>query len=418
MSSNAYMIPSSHDDSSRRNSATLPLILNTDRPETPRVHPIQEDDGVPRRWFVLSIQDNAERRNSPVRNNPNFFTKISKNFIGSLRRLHSFIKEKWLSLRNKFLEKYKSVRARIESFRPISQRKWVLMWLYNFTSLMFSIWIVSATCTSQSSTIPIECVIPLTNIGGTLVFCIFIYFFFKVGAFTETETPLLPIPEFAHPQKDVNFFAKTMDEWVLHTWSASVNWDTLKGPSDISCLICYEPLKTNEWVRILPCAHLYHHNCIQDWSITNLFRKNSVCPHCKYNIRHTLLDEEPASNLYEVLERKDVKEIQEDPYEDSEYQINYDRVANYADNSAREMREDRLSSSAGRSTSRSGRSNRNNTRRMSRGSTSSHASFNTPNSISSNSSASVVSSDSVSSFTPLISPEERRPLLNPLPGAV
>ena len=44
--------------------------------------------------------------------------------------------------------------------------------------------------------------------------------------------------------------------------------------SEKECPICFEPLCDNP-VRILPCFHMYHIECIDDW-----YERKQECPEC------------------------------------------------------------------------------------------------------------------------------------------
>lgn len=49
--------------------------------------------------------------------------------------------------------------------------------------------------------------------------------------------------------------------------------------NDTACAICKDEMVTGETVRILPCSHKYHQNCIFPWlGITN------TCPVCRYEL--------------------------------------------------------------------------------------------------------------------------------------
>ncbi|CAM9320139.1 unnamed protein product [Scytosiphon promiscuus] len=44
-----------------------------------------------------------------------------------------------------------------------------------------------------------------------------------------------------------------------------------------SCSICLYPFKPRERVRIIPCLHQFHTECIDPW-----LRQNAICPVCKF----------------------------------------------------------------------------------------------------------------------------------------
>ncbi|XP_003475198.1 E3 ubiquitin-protein ligase RNF133 [Cavia porcellus] len=51
------------------------------------------------------------------------------------------------------------------------------------------------------------------------------------------------------------------------------------NPSGDSCIICFEPYKPNDTIRILICKHIFHKNCIDPWILSH-----GTCPVCKFDI--------------------------------------------------------------------------------------------------------------------------------------
>ena len=45
------------------------------------------------------------------------------------------------------------------------------------------------------------------------------------------------------------------------------------------CIICMEEFEEKEKVKLLPCAHIFHNNCIKQWLL-----KEKTCPFCKSEI--------------------------------------------------------------------------------------------------------------------------------------
>ncbi|CAG9322246.1 unnamed protein product [Blepharisma stoltei] len=52
-----------------------------------------------------------------------------------------------------------------------------------------------------------------------------------------------------------------------------------KSEENVSCTICMEQIKKKEKVKTLPCMHIFHPYCIDEW----LSRSNQ-CPICKFQI--------------------------------------------------------------------------------------------------------------------------------------
>ena len=53
-----------------------------------------------------------------------------------------------------------------------------------------------------------------------------------------------------------------------------------KSNSD-KCSICHEEFAINTIVKILPCKHFFHRDCLSEWVISN---RKSKCPLCRKNI--------------------------------------------------------------------------------------------------------------------------------------
>ena len=46
------------------------------------------------------------------------------------------------------------------------------------------------------------------------------------------------------------------------------------------CIICMDEFKRRERVKLLPCGHIFHNNCIKEWLL-----KENTCPFCKTEIK-------------------------------------------------------------------------------------------------------------------------------------
>ena len=57
------------------------------------------------------------------------------------------------------------------------------------------------------------------------------------------------------------------------------------GKSSSQCIVCYEQYASGEVIRILPCGHFFHYKCLKPW-----FKKSSLCPLCRTNIKDALRD--------------------------------------------------------------------------------------------------------------------------------
>ena len=59
----------------------------------------------------------------------------------------------------------------------------------------------------------------------------------------------------------------------------NVKYDKNKYSENYLCIICMEEFQKNEKVKLLPCGHIFHDNCIKQWLL-----KQKTCPFCKSEI--------------------------------------------------------------------------------------------------------------------------------------
>ncbi|KAJ2710117.1 hypothetical protein H4R19_003907, partial [Coemansia spiralis] len=64
-----------------------------------------------------------------------------------------------------------------------------------------------------------------------------------------------------------------------------------------TCIVCIDDFVAGSKMRILPCGHNYHIECIDPW----LTAKSSLCPLCKYDTRNVLTDLERAYSGPRIL---------------------------------------------------------------------------------------------------------------------
>ena len=54
----------------------------------------------------------------------------------------------------------------------------------------------------------------------------------------------------------------------------------LADRSKLECSICCTDFEDGDQIKILQCLHTHHRKCIDEW-----FKKKSICPDCKFNLR-------------------------------------------------------------------------------------------------------------------------------------
>ncbi|KAH0642637.1 hypothetical protein KY290_034236 [Solanum tuberosum] len=66
---------------------------------------------------------------------------------------------------------------------------------------------------------------------------------------------------------------------IVDTFLLIPLWDERCGDFD-TCAICTAEFDEVRLLRVLPCGHIYHHDCILDWMLTGALQ----CPYCRYDI--------------------------------------------------------------------------------------------------------------------------------------
>ena len=67
-----------------------------------------------------------------------------------------------------------------------------------------------------------------------------------------------------------------------------------KIPLNKECYICLQNFTRNKNVRQLPCEHIFCEECLKPW-----LKKNSICPICKYELKHQNENEEEDNDNYD-----------------------------------------------------------------------------------------------------------------------
>lgn len=65
------------------------------------------------------------------------------------------------------------------------------------------------------------------------------------------------------------------------------------GPSSHECAICLEAMPIGTTVRILPCRHSFHHECIVGW----LNEDKHTCPMCKFDLFQHFEEQKQAKEI-------------------------------------------------------------------------------------------------------------------------
>lgn len=55
--------------------------------------------------------------------------------------------------------------------------------------------------------------------------------------------------------------------------------------NNVHCTICFEDVKSSQFVRNLPCNHSFHKSCIDNWLYLSMHKYEDIkCPLCRHKI--------------------------------------------------------------------------------------------------------------------------------------
>jgi hypothetical protein len=105
-----------------------------------------------------------------------------------------------------------------------------------------------------------------------------------------------PLLHFALDQRDTNLRNHLLKLWVDHVsakiagmvvptdkefekfaWSATNN----SFSDTTSCTVCLDELAKGDIVKMLPCGHIFHDRCIDEW-----LKHQKACPNCRASVTH------------------------------------------------------------------------------------------------------------------------------------
>ena len=86
------------------------------------------------------------------------------------------------------------------------------------------------------------------------------------------------------------------------------NIKELDKKSDEICTICFDKIKENEFIIILPCNHIFHSDCIRQWLERTL--EEPLCPNCKINLLNEFKISSEINNL-NIKKNESESDVQE-----------------------------------------------------------------------------------------------------------
>ena len=88
-----------------------------------------------------------------------------------------------------------------------------------------------------------------------------------------------------------------MDDDVKYTGDELGMGEVQTSSSQHECCVCLEVMPQGEQVRILPCRHVFHHECINGWFNQHKF----TCPMCKMDLKKHLAERRIATAELDLI---------------------------------------------------------------------------------------------------------------------
>jgi len=89
--------------------------------------------------------------------------------------------------------------------------------------------------------------------------------------------PIYAFEEQKVPREEIKEFTRGNSSESLLTEKAPLMLDNMDDQK--MCIICFDPYMHQERIRLLPCMHRFHVNCIDQW-----LKKHTTCPLCKLDL--------------------------------------------------------------------------------------------------------------------------------------
>jgi hypothetical protein len=158
------------------------------------------------------------------------------------------------------------------------------VWLYILYPI-YVLWVGTGTCWVVPVLTDPVCVANSYELCYLLVWLLIFYLWLFIYAYAILQSMQYTDPYLLLQQQyESHHLPLTLQEPLLSGISyhalASLEVREIVLETDQCCAVCIEAIRAGECVRVLPCQHHFHLQCIDYWLL-----RNSACPLCKRRLR-------------------------------------------------------------------------------------------------------------------------------------
>ncbi|KAG1706732.1 hypothetical protein DVH05_027585 [Phytophthora capsici] len=168
-----------------------------------------------------------------------------------------------------------AIRLREQYMTPLSQLKYGLDLAGLFWFLVGNMWVISdgARCDDGSAMYQLALWMIIISYAKIFLPCLLLLALLPILCFCLPCVIRL-LSRLQDPMRGKGATKELIDQLETKTYTAN-----MFPPEDACCCICLNDYEASQSLRVLPCAHHFHKECVDEWLLVN-----STCPTCRKSI--------------------------------------------------------------------------------------------------------------------------------------